>query len=79
MMKESTLTEDVISSLFIGGFLGLLYYLIFESVGVTDFVFRRVGLTGFGGRFEAEEFVVIGAMLGIILNLVGKFLGLPGG
>lgn len=80
MMRVSTLTGDIISSLFVGGFLGFLYYIIFESVGVTDFVLRKVGLTNLGGRFELGEFVVIGAMLGIILNLVGKFIiGLSGG
>lgn len=78
-IRRSTLVGDIISSLFVGGFLGFLYYIIFESVGVTGFFFRKVGLTGLGGRFDLGEFVIIGAMLGIILNLVGKFMGLPGG
>lgn len=78
-MQASTLTGDIIGSVFVGGLMGFLYYFIFESIGITDFILRSIGLTALGGRFELQEFVVMGALLGVILNLVGKFMGLSAG
>ncbi len=70
---SSTPFEDLISSAVFGIVLGLTLFLIAEQTNVIGYVLRRFGLPALGGRFGITQFVIFGAGLGVVLDLVGKF------
>lgn len=72
--KDTPLT-DLLSSALFGGIFGFTVYLLLDQARLIDQMFREAGLSGVGGRIEGAEFVVLGALLGIVLDLAGKLTG----
>lgn len=69
---SSTPIQDIITSAFLGAILGFTFYVLSEMTGFVDYLLLRFGLSGIGGRFGAVQFVILGVVLGIVVDLIGK-------
>lgn len=61
-MQETREPAGIVSAIITGSAFGLVSYFLSQGLEHLDF----------GGRFQMEELVVLGAMLGVILHLFGK-------
>lgn len=67
-----TPVQDMITSAMMGVVLGFTVFVIAEATGVIDSVFRAAELSEIGTRIDVTHFVILGAILGVVLDLIGK-------
>lgn len=70
--SRSTPIQDIITSAFAGAILGFMFYLLSEATGAVDYLLLRSGISGIGGRLGDVQFVIFGAILGIVGDVLGK-------
>lgn len=70
--SRSTPIQDVLTSAFAGALLSFMFYLLSEATGAMDYLLLRSGLSGIGGRLGDVQFVIFGAILRVVGDLLGK-------
>lgn len=75
----NTPIQDVITSAVTGSILGLSLFVIAEATGIMDVTFRALDLSDVGRRIGVVQFVIVGAILGTVSDLIGKLTRLRPG
>lgn len=69
---DSTPITDLLSSIVFGAVFGAVVYFLGKETGLIDTVAEQVGLLPLGGRLGLTEFAALGAVFGVMLDLLGK-------
>lgn len=75
--QGATPIQDVITSAVMGSVLGLSLFVITEATGIMDATVRAMDLLDVGRRIGGVQFVIVGAILGAVSDLIGKLTRLP--
>ena len=71
-VTSATPIQDLISSAVLGMILGVTLFVLSEQTGLLSYGLRRLDLPALGGRIGVTQFVIFGAGLGIVLDVLGK-------
>lgn len=77
--QGTTPIQDLITSAVMGSILGLSLFVIAEATGIMDAIFRAVDLPDVGRRIGGVQFVIVGAILGAVSDLISKLARLRPG
>ena len=64
--------QDLISSVILGAILGVTFYVLDSITGLSGHATRQMGIPHVGGRIGVLQFVILGGVVGAVMDLVGK-------